>query len=217
MALLPPVEIKKPNTPIKTELVIPILVRYATLLFFYVLTFFYFFNNSLQFLLFIGIFILNFFTMLFLYKDFLSITKISQAVFNPTITINFGEQYGGLLKIFVGVILLVLLMQVASIGIILAVFDYGKSNLNNYLSYEMTPPNVETLTIFKQLFKWTTFFILIFAYVIIVSCSEDRVRALILNIGGLIISLGILASGAYGIFIATKFLDVKKKGQQLYQ
>jgi hypothetical protein len=217
MAPLPPVEIKKPIIPIKTELVIPILVRYTTLLIFYGLTFFYFFNDSLQFIIFIGIFILNFFTLLFLYKDLLSNTKISQAIYNPSFSINFGEQYGSLLKMFIAVIFMVLLMQVSSIGIILAVFDYGKSDLNNYYSYVMTPPNTEIITIFKQLIKWTTIFIAFFAYVIIVSCSEDRVRALLINIVGLIVSLGILASGAYGIFIATKFLDIKKNGQQLYQ
>lgn len=217
MATLPSIEIRKINTPIKTETVIPILVRYGTLILFYGLTFYYFFNNSLQFILFIGIFILNFFTALFLYKDFLSNKNISQALFNPITTFNFGEQYGSIMKMFIFVIFLVLFMQLASIGIILAVFDYGKNDLNNYLSYVMTPPNVEIITLYKELLKWTTICIAMFAYIIIVASSEDRVKALLLNIVGVMLTIIILISGSYGIYVATKFLDIKKNGQQLYQ
>jgi len=217
MAPLPPVEIKKPNPPLKTEEIFPIIIRYGLLLFFYVTTFAYFFNDSMQFILFIGVFILNFFLLVFLYKDFFSNEKLSQVIFNPNMVFSFGELNGGFVKLFIGVIFLVLLMQIASIAIILVVFDYGKANTNNYLSYTMTPPNMIILRLFKEILMWTTLCIAIFAFILIYSFTENRAKALLLNTIGAILSFTVIVTGAYGIYVSKQFLDIKEHGQQLYQ
>lgn len=207
---------KPDNTTVKTADIFGIMFRYAILVFLYILTFVYISTNSVQFIMYIALFILNFFLIVFLFKDLLSNAAIAKAMYQSPIAFNFGEPYG-MIKIFITIIFLALVMQIVSISMVLVVFDYGKTTTNNYLSYEMTPPNMKIIITFKEMIMWTTILIAIMSYILILSCAEGKMKGFILNIMGVGLSIITLIVASYGIYVSTNFLKIKEKGQQLYQ
>ena len=207
---------KPDNMTVKNADIFGVVFRYAILIFLYLLTLVYISTNSVQFIMYIVLFILNFFFIVFLFKDLLSNPAISKALYQSPSGFNFGEPYG-MIKIFISIIFLALVMQIVSIAIILVVFDYGKTTTNNYLSYEMTPPNMIIITTFKENIMWTTILIAMLSYILILSCAEGKAKGFILNIMSIILSCVVIAVGSYGIYISTTFLKIKENGQQLYQ
>jgi len=207
---------KMDNSALKTADVFSVLFRYSILLLLYIITFINITKNSVQFMMYIALFILNFFFVVFLFKDLLSNQAIAKAMFQSPLVFSFGEQYG-MLKIFSSIIFLALTMQIVSISIILVVFDYGKSNLNNYLSYEMTPPNMARLQQFKRMILWSTMAIAALAFIMILHCAEGRVKGLTYNVMSAALSIVVLVLASIGIYESVEFLKVKQKGQQLYQ
>ncbi len=207
------------GTSIKTisaEIYFPIAFRYFVLITI-LYTIFYFFNkSSIQFILFILTFIVNFFCIVFLYRDLISTNTIA-SIYDPSMTFHLQNNTGGFVKIFVGVLFLTLLLQVASIAIMLVVFDYGKKGTNNYYIPIMTTSNAE---IVKQYVTWLKnyFSILgVFAYIIAISAMNDGpARNILLNLGGLIPAVLLLGYSIYGTILAVKFLDVKKRKRALY-
>ena len=207
---------KPDNMAVKSADIFGVIFRYTILIFLYIVTFVYISKNSLQFIMYIILFILNFFFIVFLFKDLLSNAAISKALYQSPMAFNLGEPYG-MIKIFISTIFLALVMQIISITMMLVVFDYGKTTTNDYLSYEMTLPNMKIVLEFKEIIMWTTILIGMMAYILILSCAEGKVKGFILNVMSAVLSVIIIAIASYGIYVSINFFKIKEKGQQLYQ
>jgi cbb3-type cytochrome oxidase subunit 3 len=123
----------------------PTIMRYMIMIILYVIVFTQFKKPTFQFIFFIIVFILNFFTILFLYKEFISTPLLMKSFFeiyterDPISSRNWAT------KFFVAIIALTALLFICSLSIILVVFDYGKKTTNDYKSYSMTPLNKKIL------------------------------------------------------------------------
>lgn len=197
---------------IKMELFLPGVFRYAVLLVLYMICFLYIYNNSTQFILFIVIFILNFFTILFLYKDFLSIPELSDSLFGESEVM--GNTFT---KLFTFAIVITLTLNIATFGMILAVFDYGKKSTNDYLSYTMTPQNMKLLTEFKGWYYWYMIYVGFFAFFVAYSHTTGKLKIMLQNVVGTILSIAIIVISSYECSLAVKFLDNLLHKRQLYQ
>lgn len=196
---------------------LPVIFRYIVLVVIFFLIFFFFKNKSTQFILFIVVFIVNFFTIVFLYRDLLA-TNLVSSFFYPSMTLNIQESNSIFVKIFIGSIFSTLLLQVCSIAIMLVVFDYGKRSTNNYYTPVMTDQNTNILNEYIKLLKWYFIIIGIFAYVIAISYTKnEKIRNILINIGCILPACFILGSSIYGTVLAVKFLDNKKYHRALYK
>lgn len=202
---------------INFSIVFPIIARYTILAVLYIIVFFYFKYQNIQFILFIVLFILNFFTIVFLGYDFASSQELMKMIANPAILFDFTKKDTTFAKIFVFAIFIVLLMQICSISIILAVFDYGKTTLNDYLSHQMTTPNTVIINETIRLYNYAILILFIFAYTVLFSYSSEIVQSALLNIGGIMLSMITLALASYNIYLSVEFLKTREKHQQLYE
>ena len=193
----------------------PIMFRYIVLCLLYVYIFIYFYSNSAQFFLFIGAFILNFFTFVFLLRDFLNIKNLSANLFSPQTLLP--EQANRFIILFLIAIFLTLIIQIVSLIIILVVFDYGKGNTNNNNIYELTAPNNLLLNKYKILLTITTSVILFFSVLIAINSLDIMSTKLLITIVGCLISAGLIIMSVIGLTYAVSFLDVKTKRRALYK
>ena len=191
---------------------LPGVFRYIVLAVLYVISFLYIRKNSTQFIIFIVVFILNFFTIVFLLRDFLSIPDLSHSLLGDSMKIG-----SAFTKLFVFVIISTLVLNIATFGIILAVFDYGKKSTNNYLSYTMTPQNMELMNNFKASYFGYMVFIGFFAFFMIYSHTTGKLKIVLQNFIGIIFTFLIIAIASYNCYLAVKFLDNLRHKRQLYQ
>jgi hypothetical protein len=206
-----------PTQQIKSANFFPVIFRYIVLVVIFFLIFFFFKDKSTQFILFIVVFIVNFFTIVFLYRDLLA-TNLVSSFFDPSMTLNLQESNSVFVKIFIGTIFSTLLLQVCSIAIMLVVFDYGKRSTNNYYTPVMTAQNTNILNEYIAWLKWYFIAIGFFAYVIAVSYTKnERIRNIIINLGCILPAGFLLGSSIYGTMLAVKFLDNKKYKRALYK
>jgi hypothetical protein len=168
--------------------------RYAILVILYIICFLFLYNNSTQFILFIVIFILNFFTIVFLYKDFLSVPELATNLIGDSENVGPGSMFT---KLFVFAILITLTLNIATFGMILAVFDYGRKSTNDYLSYTMTPQNMQLLTEFKGWYYCYMVAIGFFAFFIIYSHTTGRLKLMLQNMIGVILSITVIYIASY--------------------
>jgi uncharacterized oligopeptide transporter (OPT) family protein len=210
--------VSQPKLPqIKSIDFFPVIFRYVVLVVIFFLIFFFFKDKSTQFILFIVVFIVNFFTIVFLYRDLLA-TNLVSSFFDPAMTFNLQESKSIFVKIFIGAIFTTLLLQVASIAIMLVVFDYGKGSTNNYYTPVMTDQNTNLLNEYIAWLKWYFIIIGVFAYVMAVSYTRnEKIRNIIINLGCLLPAGFLLGSSIYGTILAVKFLDNKKYHRALYK
>ena len=187
-------ESEPPTALILTDM-FPTIMRYMIMLILYVIVFTQFKKANIQFILFIVVFILNFFTILFLYKEFIS---------TPLLMKSFFEIYTELLFI-------------CSLSIILVVFDYGKKSTNDFKSYVMTPNNRLLLEQFKTAFRTYMVYLTIFVYFMIYSHTEGAVKKFMFNFASVALSIVLMLTSSYCCIAAVKFLDNKKHRRQLYK
>jgi hypothetical protein len=199
---------------IGTESFIKGIFRYIILVMLYVIYFLYIHSDSTQFVLFIVVFILNFFTVVFLYKDFLSIDGLEQSIMSSMGNSGSGSMFT---KVFVFAILITLILNIATFGIILAVFDYGKRTTNDYLSYRMTPQNDQLLKDFNWWYYVYIMFMGFFAFFVIFSHTTGKLKILLQNMIGVVMTVIILYSASYLCVLSVRFLDNLKHKRQLYQ
>lgn len=188
--------------------------RYLILVILYIICLLYIYSHSTQFILFIVIFVLNFFTIVFLYKDFLSIDGLEQSIMSSTENNIPGSMFT---KVFVFAILITLILNIATFGIILAVFDYGKKSTNDYLSYAMTPQNDILLNEFKWWYYVYLMFMGFFAFFVIFSHATGKLKILLQNMMGVAMTIIIIYSASYLCVLSVRFLDNLKHKRQLYQ
>jgi hypothetical protein len=191
---------------------LPGVFRYIVLAVLYVISFLYIRNNSTQFIIFIVAFILNFFTIIFLVRDFISVPDLSDSLL-----VDSAKDGSGFTKLFAFAIIITLVLNIATFGIVLAVFDYGKKSTNNYLSYTMTPQNMELMDELKSLYFWYMLFIGFFAFFIIYSHVSGRLKLVLQNFIGIILSCLIIVIASYNCSLAVKFLGNLRHKRQLYQ
>jgi hypothetical protein len=191
----------------------PTLFRYIILIGLYVLAFYQFKNVSIQFLLVMVFFILNFFTLIFAGKDILSTSELSKNIYGISDT----EYQNPFIKYFTVIIGLTIILFVCSLSIILSVFDYGKKKTNDYNSYNLTPVNKNLMEIFQISYQNYMVYLAIFIYFIIFAHTTGSMRTLMLNLACIILSVIILSTSVYCCMIAVKLLDNKKYKRQLYQ
>jgi hypothetical protein len=202
---------------IKSTDFFPVIFIYIVLVVIFFLIFFFFKDKSTQFILFIVVFIVNFFTVVFLYRDLLA-TNLVSSFFDPAMTFNLQESRSVFVKIFIGAIFTTLLLQVCSIAIMLVVFDYGKRSTNNYYTPVMTDQNTNLLNEYIRWLKWYFIIIGVFAYVMAVSYTKnEKIRNIIINLGCLLPAGCLLGTSIYGTILAVKFLDNKKYHRALYK
>jgi hypothetical protein len=198
----------------------PTFLRYIVLAGLYYLVFANYTKVSIQFILFMVIFILNFFTIVFICSDILStpeLVKNLYGLYNKDIDGERYENKNGLVKIFVLIILATALLFVCSFSIILAVFDYGKKKTNDYTSYKMTPVNTELLNNFEYAYHSYLIYLAVFVYIILLSHMTGKSKVIMLNMGCIILSIIIIWTSVYCCYLSANFLNVKKYKKQLYQ
>jgi hypothetical protein len=201
-----------------TTAIFPTMFRYIVLIGLYALIFLKFKKTSLQFILFIISIILNFFTFVFIIRD-MSITKrLMKNIYGLYKPGEENSPYHNPYAIFfVLIIILTGLLFICSLGIILAVFDYGKKTTNTFSTFTMTPANTDLLSKFKDTFRTYMVYLSIFSFYIIQAHSEGPTREILFNIGGAILSLVLLATSIYCCVAAVRFLKIKQYHKQLYQ
>jgi len=181
------------------------------------LIFFFFKDKSTQFILFIVVFIVNVFTIVFLYRDLLA-TNLVSAIFTPSMSLNLQQTNSIYVKLFIGAIFSTLLLQVSSIAIILVVFDYGKDSINNYYTPIMTEQNSNTLNEYILWLKWYFIILGALAYIMAISyCNNEKIRNILINLGCLLPAGFLLGASIYGTILSVKFLDNKKYRRALYK
>lgn len=209
------------TTPITTAVKItdyfPIAFRYFVLFGIFYFIFTYFKIKTLQFLLFIAIFIANFFTIVFLFHDFISANLVS-GVFSASNSFSLQENNGVFIKIFIGVIFGTLILQFSSLAIMIAVFDYGKKSTNSYYTATLTDGNANIVSNYIR-FNWIYFICMaVFTYVIVITnIKNERIRNIVVNIGCFIPTAFLLGCSIYSTVLAVKFLDNKKYKRSLYK
>jgi hypothetical protein len=210
----------KPDTiyaEINISEIFPVIFRYIILIIISFFVFYFLNKKSVQFILFIVVFIVNFFTILFLYRDLLATNLISD-FFNPSTALNIQDSKGIFIKIFIGVIFITLLLQVASIAIMLVVFDYGKQSTNNFYTPVMTTSNSLILDEYVTWLRRYFMMIGVFAYTIAISYTKnEKLRNILINLGGIIPVGFLLGTSIYGTVLSVKFLNNKKYKRALYK
>ena len=201
----------------KLSSVFPVMFRYIVLVVIFFLIFFFFKDQSTRFILFIVVFIVNFFTVVFLYRDLLA-TNLVSPFFDPSMSFNIAQSKSIFIKIFIGAIFSTLLLQVCSIAIMLVVFDYGKRSTNNYYTPVMTAQNTNILNEYIAWLKWYFIILGVFAYIMAIAYTRDeQIRNILINIGCILPAGFILGSSIYGTILSVKFLDNKKYRRALYK
>lgn len=198
--------------------VFPTIFRYIVLIGLYVLLFTQFKNNSLQFILFIVAFVLNFFSLVFVARDMLFTRQLMKNIYGLySEGDDKTEFYNPYAKIFVAIVLLTAALFLCSNAIILAVFDYGKKTTNNFNSYTLTPSNADVLKKFKESFRVYIVYACITVFFLVYSHTEGITRQIMFNIGGALLSIVLLIASIYGCVASVRFLRTKQKNRQLYQ
>jgi hypothetical protein len=195
----------------------PTIMRYMIMLMLYIIVFTQFKKPNIQFILFIIVFILNFFTILFLYKEFISTPLLMKSFFELYTEKDPPSSRNSATKFFVMIITLTALLFICSLSIILVVFDYGKKSTNDFKSYVMTPNNKLLLEQFKTAFRTYMVYLTIFVYFMIYSHTEGAVKKLMFNFASVALSIVLIITSSYCCAAAVKFLDNKKFRRQLYQ
>ena len=197
--------------------VISIVLRYVVLILLYAIIFSFFGKENIQFLLFILFFITLFFTIVFLFRDIFSLNGLVNAFYNPLISFDFTDEKSTYIKIFMTVLVSCLLLLFSSTAIILAVFDYGKSSLNDYNTHKLTFPNILIMDEYKEYLKYSVFIMGFLAYSIAFNYASPKVKTVLFNTTSILLCVLVLYMTIYNTVLATKFLENKKYNRQLYE
>lgn len=194
----------------------PTFFRYIILILLYVFSFIYVFKNPSQFIVFILIFILNFFGALFVLRDIFVNKGVLIQLFNPGSTMSLLGDPPILLKAYLFALIVGILAQVVCLIIIIVVFDYGKKSRTNFTVYKMSSANNFTLYQFKQFFISSTALIGLLTFLILFNYSDEITRNLLRNLLCIGTSLSILGIIGYELFLVVQFLKTKQHRAPLY-
>jgi hypothetical protein len=202
--------------------IFPTLFRYIVLAGLYAVVFANFGKDSIQFILFMVVFILNFFTLVFIGRDIMTTPELVKNIYdlysqeNPENRIA-NEYQNPFIKYFVAIIGLTLILFICSLSIILAVFDYGKKRKTEYTSYELTPANNTLIQTFETSYQNYLIYLAALVYLIIFAHTTGKMRTIMLNIVCVLLSILLISISIYNCVIAVQFFNNKKYKRQLYQ
>jgi len=197
--------------------IFPTMFRYIVLGILYTLVFANFTKASIQFILFMVIMILNFFTVVFVARDMIASVDLMKTVYGTYTDRDAPEIKNPYAKYFVGLIGATSLLFVCSISIVLAVFDYGKKNTNDYMSYTLTPSNKLLMEQFEVSYQTYMVYLAIFVYFIIFAHTSGQTKIMMFNLACIALSIIVVSTAIYCCYISVRFLDNKKYRKQLYQ
>lgn len=192
----------------------PTIFRYIILGGLYVTMFMNFSKPSIQFILFMVMFILNFLTLVFVLKDMMGTPLLMQSIYGQ-LPAN-SDFNNGFTMIFIFIMLSTIGLLVASIAIILAVFAYGKKSTNDYTSYTMTPPNALLLSQFESSYYSYVVYLAMFVYFVIFAHTTGPTRNLMFNIACLFFSIVIVFTSVFCCLASVHLLKIKQYKKQLY-
>lgn len=196
--------------------VFPTFFRYVILIVLYVFAFLYVFNNSSQFIVFILLFILNFFGGVFVLRDIFVNNGVLVKLMDPGSTMSLLADPPFLLKMFMTALVIGILSQFICLVILIVVFDYGKKGPTNFTVYKMSAYNNLLLYKFKQFFISSTALIGLLAFLILYNYSDTLTKNLMRNLLCTGTSLSILGIIGYQLFLVVEFLKTKKHRAPLY-
>lgn len=195
--------------------IFPTIFRYLIIAALYVTIFMNFKKPSIQFLLFIAVFILNFFTLVFVFKDLFSTPLLMKAIYNQ---LPVNSDYNNSFSLyFIIIILATLGLFICSIAIILSVFSYGKTSTNDYKSYTLTAHNALLLSQFEASYFTYIVYLTMFIFFIIFAHTSGPTKHLMFNIGCLFFSFIIVITSVYCCMASVNFLKIKQYKRQLYE
>ncbi len=194
-------------------LIFPTLFRYIVLAGLYFMAFSQFKQISLQFLLMMVFFILNFFSFIFAARDMFATPELVKNIYD----VSDSEYQNPYIKYFAGIIGATLVLFVCSLSVILAVFDYGKKKTNDYASYTLTPKNAALMQTFELSYRQYMIYLAMFVYLIIFAHTTGTMRTIMLNVACLLLSIILLSTSIYCCVVAVDFFNNKKHKRQLYQ
>ena len=190
--------------------IIPTAGRYAVLIAILFILRDFAYSDSLKFIIYICMLITTFFTIGFLYWDLLGSGLLSRGVFSDN---------GGLIqKIFVAVLFLTLLLQIASLSIIIAVFDYGKEQVSSYYTPRLTKHNRELLRDYDN--KLQIFYVVVgfcSAVLAISQIKNEEIKTIAVNLACALPILFMLYTSIWGTIRAVEFLKNKQGKRALYE
>lgn len=190
--------------------IIPTAGRYAVLIAILFILREFAYSDSLKFIIYICMLITTFFTIGFLYWDLLGSGLLSRGVFSEN---------GGLFqKIFVAVLFLTLLLQIASLSIIIAVFDYGKEQVSSYYTPRLTKHNRELLRDYDN--KLQIFYVVVgfcSAVLAISQIKDEEIKTIAVNLACALPILFMLYTSIWGTIRAVEFLKNKQGKRALYE
>lgn len=196
-----------PSTPFKSTF--DIFFRYAVLILMFTISFFTIMKNyTMQFIMFILLFILNFFGSLFVIRDIL---------FLPGYYNAFATPMSNYITFFTFALVVTVLAHFCALAIILAVFDYGKKSKYDFRVKKMSEKNTKILTDFKKIFISSTALVGLLAFLLVYKHVSLEVQELMFKVISTMISLALLGMIGYELFLSVQFLKTKQHHNPLYQ
>lgn len=187
-----------------------ILFRYAVLILMFTISFFTIMKNyTTQFIMFIVLFILNFFGSVFVIRDILFLPNFYMAFASPSMS--------SYLTFFTFALVVTVLAHFCSLSIILAVFDYGKKSKYDFRVKKMSEKNTKILTDFKKIFISSTALVGLLAFLLVYKHVSPEIQELMFKIISTMISLALLGMIGYELFLSVQFLKTKQHHNPLYQ
>lgn len=184
------------------------IIRYSVIIVLYFICFLYLVNDSDQFLLFICIFILNFFTIAFIASDMMGNRGILE------------ELGGGPDQMYVSLGLIGILLggitQFISIAIFLAIFAYAKEQVHTATQYNFVLDYTDMFYRFKLYFIISSFLIGMLGIIIGLKYSDEKTKSTLSNIIFTVFPLTIFGLVGYEMYMSIKLLKVKDYNMQLY-
>lgn len=195
----------------------PVIFTYLIIIALYVIVFIYFKKHTIRFILFMILLILNFFTMVFVFRDIFSVQMLKRNMyfqFTPNDTSDYNNPYT---IYYVAVVLLTGVLFLCSFSIILAVFSYGKITTNDYKSYKMTSSNEIVLNQFMGVYQTYLIYFALFVYFLIFAHSTGPTKKILYNIACILFSFIAISASVYCCIASVHFLKIKKYRKQLYE
>lgn len=195
----------------------PTIFKYLVMIVLYVMVFLQFKKPYIQFILYMVMLILNFFTVVFLATDMFSVPMLMRSIYGQFIPNDASGFNNPFTVFYVLIIILSGLLSLCSLAIILAVFAYGKKTTNDYKSYKMTSTNTLILSIFQVSYIEYMKYLAIFAFFVVFAHTTGPTRQIMFNIACILLSLLVIAASGYGCLAAVTLLKVKQYNKQLYE
>jgi len=167
-------------------------------------------NNAMLYIEYIILIILNFFTIVFLYKDMFSIENVNKTVFQNQESYAKGDEMNIYSTLFIIIIFTTLLLNIATIGIIISVLNTGRTTIKSSDNYEIAPKYKELLFTIKQSFFTYLPYILFFALFVAYSHTNGITKIIIQNIVGLILSIIVIGFSVYLCILSVRLLKGRK-------